>query len=227
MAITFESASYIITALVAYTLGMIMLSRNFYNPPTRWLASAMFVLAINFSVLAYRFATSTVFARELVGIGLTLNVLAFPLFYITLRSFQRVHWYDYLTFILPIAVALYVISAPPFGSLNVSTSTLLYIIILPISIALALIVTATVIVGYRIWRRIEIATIKSRFGILLFGIALYGYARLASVVLVYYANISITGFPMLLGLLIIAYSVIYNPSRNTEARRTRARPTAT
>ncbi len=213
-----ELASYVVLSITAYSIAVVILSRNFRNVATRWLASALFVISANIALSAYRFFTGAVFDAPLAIIGLALHIASYSLFYMSLKSFIEFKRTDYIALFAPIVMLAYSVAVVLVTG-STSIYTIRFLIVLPSLAFITAFFTYILYLGYQVYAQIEQPFIRMRFLYLIVGVAIYGYSRLANNFAAYFFDTTITGLVQIAGLLIVAYAILGTPKPRSALRR--------
>jgi hypothetical protein len=159
--------------------------------------------------------------EQLFNFALFVQSIFFPLLYLTIRSFKEIRKYDYLTFLIPIIVLVYLLIFEPIGTIAIDPITYFYEVIVALLITFLIILNFTIYIGYEVYREITDFVTKDRFFYLILSFTLIGYIRILEIFL--HANSVVgvlgvlrgiphlTGVPHLISLVILSYAFLSKP----------------
>jgi len=212
------AASYHLVTILSYTIGVVLLSRNYRNISTRLTAFTLF------SYTAWAALYTVIIVEEgldelLFGFALFVQSIFFPLLYLTIRSFKEIRKYDFLIFLIPIVVLMYLLIFEPIGSIALNPFVYFYEVITPLLIAFLIILNITIYMGYQVYREIMDFVTKERFFYLMLSFSLIGYIcifeiflhvnSLVGLVAVLRGLPHLTGVPHLISLAVLSYAFLF------------------
>ncbi|MEM2899238.1 MAG: hypothetical protein QXT63_00445 [Thermoplasmata archaeon] len=198
------ASSYHVVAIVAYTIGIVLLARNFRNLATRLTALTLFSYSA-WAVLFYAVQETAGFDEELIGFTLFVRSLFYPLLYLTIRSFRGVERYDYLSLCIPIVVLVYILLFEPIGTFQINPQVYYWDVIIPLFATFLILLNIMIYIGYRTYKEITDLSTKEKFFYLVFAFSLMGYIRAFEMFSYHTFGVAFTGLPHLIALGILIY----------------------